>query len=55
MRRERAQAVYFRIVIEDRKPVLKIGPGDHASIEWELTWDMARGAVLDLLPELLKR
>jgi hypothetical protein len=48
-------ATAFRLVFEDGKPFLCVGPGDHTAIRYALTWDQVRGIVLDAMPELLRR
>ena len=48
-------ARHFRLTIPERgKYILKIGPGDHTSQDFELNKDQLRGLVLDAIAELLR-
>jgi hypothetical protein len=48
-------AEFFRIVFPGHgKIILKVGPGNQTTQEWELNKDQLRCLVLDSLPELLR-
>ena len=44
----------LRLTVEDGKPYLVIGQGNHDALRFQITWDQVRGFVLDAVPQLLK-
>jgi hypothetical protein len=48
-------ARYVRVTFpEPGKIILRIGPGDHTSDNWEIDREQLRSIILDGMPELLK-